>query len=65
MTRYLKAEQHVENNSLNASSKSTVLVNELRVWKEKVNRLQLQKERDEGARRNQEVQTASVQNENR
>ena len=55
MTRYLKAEQHVENNSLNASSKSTVLVNELRVWKEKVNRLQLQKERDEGARRNQEV----------
>jgi len=41
------------------------LINELRVWKEKVNKLSQQKDRDEIARKNQEVATASNQNENR
>ena len=67
ITRYLKEEdrQQSNTNGVTTSTKSTVLVNELRVWKEKVNKLQQQKERDEVARKNQEAATTTNQNENR
>ena len=67
ISRYLKEEdrQQSNTNGVTTSTKSTVLVNELRVWKEKVNKLQQQKERDEVARKNQEAATMSNQNENR
>ena len=67
ISRYLKEEDRQQSNAngVTTSTKSTVLVNELRVWKEKVNKLQQQKERDEVARKNQEAATMSNQNENR
>eukprot|EP00354_Favella_ehrenbergii_P011164 CAMPEP_0170453320 /NCGR_PEP_ID=MMETSP0123-20130129/1938_1 /TAXON_ID=182087 /ORGANISM="Favella ehrenbergii, Strain Fehren 1" /LENGTH=66 /DNA_ID=CAMNT_0010715647 /DNA_START=646 /DNA_END=846 /DNA_ORIENTATION=- len=49
-----------------ATAQSAVLLNELRVWREKVvSKLQSAKERDEAARRNQAANTETVQNENR
>lgn len=45
-------------NSVNA--KTAALVNELRVWKEKVARLEQQKERDEMARKSQMVQIVKM-----
>ena len=50
-------------NSINAQT--AALVNELRVWKEKVARLEQQKERDEAARKSQMAQIVKMKEQNR
>ena len=50
-------------NSVNAQT--AALVNELRVWKEKVARLEQQKERDEAARKSQMAQIVKMKEQNR
>ena len=50
---------------LNSSGKSSVLQNELRVWREKVSKLQAARERDEAVRKQQEQQTAAYRDENK
>lgn len=65
LARYIKEEERNAMNGASITAQSAVLHNELRVWREKVQKLQAQKERDETARRNQAANIETVQNENR
>jgi len=65
LARYMREEERNDLAETTATAQSAVLLNELRVWREKVSKLQSAKERDEAARRNQAANTETVQNENR
>ena len=64
LSRYSKQEQDISAGD-GQKDRTAVLLNELRVWKEKVNKLQQQQVRDEVSRKNQEQKIQSVQEENR
>ena len=53
ISRYMRQEEKQAFSGNNATSaKSSVLINELRVWKEKVSKLEQQRDRDEQSRQN-------------
>ena len=55
IARYMRQEEKQALSGNNgASAKAAVLISELRVWKEKVSKLEQQRDRDEQARQNQQ-----------
>ena len=54
-----------DNTAEQPMDRTAALLNELRVWKEKVQRLETQQAKEEATRKNQEERIKSVQEENR